>query len=290
MVGCCTEPNPQQCHFVSACYDAGDISATPALTDNLDYYFTVLCTGYASSACVTWTWPELRITDFGCGPSRILQAVYLTASSIYEEHYGSTTAPLNAFYTTVGAVKPSYVDDRFIDSYIGGSVGTSAPVDGGTPTASSSGQSTSGSSSQSGGHNANNGGSSSSTPAIAGGVVGGVVGVAGLAAAAWMVVLLKKKKRQEGQDETSHSTSGGDSKPPNMGHRPVEVEGNAFHQYAPIDTYDAGQKFPSEGLQEMDSKAHISELPANQDYERVAPAGDDIRPISYHTTLSGQTY
>lgn len=197
MVGCCYDSNPVNCRFETACHDASKVRATPSLTLILDINFNILCTRDSSSACVTWTYPELDITDYGCGPTATLEEIYLTASRTQLE-YRSVTG---YFYsTTIATVDLITVNDAFIHNYESGVRSAGSITETGAPRASTSGLSgtstATGASSHSSGDGSRGSSNSSNIGAIAGGVVGGVVGLGAIIGAIWACIWYSKKKKQ----------------------------------------------------------------------------------------------
>ncbi|KAJ5132541.1 hypothetical protein N7448_006699 [Penicillium atrosanguineum] len=197
MMGCCYDSDPSNCRFETACYDSSKLKATPSLTSSLNVNFDVLCVRELSSACVTWTYPELDMTDYGCGPTATLQTIYLTASRSQSQY---RTISGYYYYTTIMTAEPIAVNDAFIRNYDNVNRSAFLVTETGAPRASTSGlsgtslatsTSSHSSGSGSGGHS-----KSSNTGAIVGGVVGGVVGLVAIICAIWACIWYARKKKQ----------------------------------------------------------------------------------------------
>ncbi|KAJ6115585.1 hypothetical protein N7523_006002 [Penicillium sp. IBT 18751x] len=196
MVGCCYDSNPNNCRFETTCYDGSQVKATPSLALLLDNNFDVLCTRESNSACVTWTYPELEITDYGCGPTATLQEIYLTASTSQLE-YRSVTGYF--YYSTIATVDPITVNGAFISSYETGVRSASSIIETGAPRSSTSGLSGTSRATSTVNHSSENGSressKSSNTGAIVGGVVGGVVGLGLIIGATWACLWYSRRKK-----------------------------------------------------------------------------------------------
>ncbi|KAJ5644998.1 hypothetical protein N7507_011009 [Penicillium longicatenatum] len=272
MVGCCDDNDPSLCIYETTCYDADAVSATPNLTNDPDWWFAAYCTDATYSACQTWIYPELSITDYGCAETATIETLYLEATSTLDPTYSSYYEE----YPTIAAVSPSFVDDDWINVYVSGTMATATTdkIDKASSAPVSSTPSPSRSSTRTPSPDTSNKGSSTDTAAIAGGVVGGVVGAAGIGAAAFIF-----------------STGFGGNTPPLHATTvivpPQEVDGNSYQKVAEMDGYTANKNFgvaeavgstPDQKPQETDSKNFVAELPASL---------VETRPLSSDTSRPG---
>ncbi|KAJ5818555.1 hypothetical protein N7474_004146 [Penicillium riverlandense] len=287
MVACCLEDGGSSaCGFRSTCYNSDQISSTPALLSYSDNTFVQLCTDNTAAECVTWTYPELGVTDFQCTDTNTVIWMSTWATGITTFGSGSISG-----YSTGGlleVVPISTVGDVYINEHVTGAgkqpLSSAAPA-GSTPTFDVINNSTN-----------SGGGSSVSGGAIAGAVVGSVVGVAGICAALFMFFLMRRKKNQaaaaaagsgdktsgamtqetgaapaylpssQRENGTMFNPSEIDGYPTNTKHRSdlSEVEGSSAigSGNSPPVTEVEGNNTRPDIIQEMDARAEISELPA----------------------------
>jgi hypothetical protein len=149
---------------------------------------------------VTWTYPELGVTDFQCTDTNTVISMSTWATGIAVLGSGS----VSGFSTGLLEIVPiSTVGDAYINEHVTGAGKqplSSAAAAGSTPTLDVVNNSTN-----------SGGGSSVSSGAIAGAVVGSVVGVAGIGSALFMFFLMRGRKNQAAAaaaasgDETSRA-------------------------------------------------------------------------------------
>jgi len=286
MVGCC---QGLDCAFETFCYDSSKVSATPSLTSAFDA-FGMYCTDSSAPACISYTYPDLGVQEFGCGATSDISSLYLTASPF-------TVTGSTEFMTDV---RTWTVSDEFLDTYTsswssrygsttapketGLSSGSATATSGGTLTGSFTGHTatTSASSSSSS--------SSSNTGAIVGGVIGGVGGAA-LIAGALGFFWLRRRKQQQKRNATADAAGDGyqavpGNQPPPPAWEtqpPAEMEGNfASQRYAEVqgDTPEHGvlgaagmQGKDKHEVHEMDSGNVIAELPTDYDVKNKTEGG-----------------
>ncbi|KAJ5321509.1 hypothetical protein N7476_004511 [Penicillium atrosanguineum] len=284
MVGCCQSKN---CAFETFCYDSSKVSATPSLTKTFDA-FGMYCTDSSAPACISYTYPDLGVQEFGCGATADISSIYTTASPL----------TMTASTETLTSVLLWTVADEFLSSYTsswssrygstaapkntGVSSASATATSTGTQTESATGltETTSTASSSSSSQPS----SSSNTGAIAGGVVGGVVGTATVVGAIFFWLRRSKKQRQQdaavdGAGDGYRAIPGGQTPSAWGMQTPAEMEGNyAPHKYPEFqgDIPDQGalrvagmQERDTDEVYEMDSGEAITranpELPTDYD-------------------------
>ncbi|KAL4778525.1 hypothetical protein BJX76DRAFT_362657 [Aspergillus varians] len=231
LLGCCSSSD---CTFETTCYDATQISQTPALTDTPGP-FSVYCTDSGMPACMTWIYSDLDVTDFDCdstsNPPIIAYATGYNSS-------GTVTTRWDVYVTPAG--------DDMIEVYTSSFAAATA-------TATSDADETSSD-------------TSSSTGAIVGGVVGGVGGAAIIAAAAWFLLQRRRRRNQQAKSGAAEDSYENIPEPPEqpglpMGtmQRPAEMDSNdAAYKFSEVDGSSAAIK-----KYEMDATNFISELPGD---------------------------
>jgi hypothetical protein len=220
---------------------------------------------------VTWTYPELGVTDFQCTDTNTV--IWMSTWAMGFTALGSGS--VSGFSTGLLEIVPiSTVGDAYINEHVTGAgkqpLSSAAPA-GSTPTFDVVNNSTN-----------SGGGSSVSGGAIAGAVVGSVVGVAGIGAALFMFFLMRRRKNQAAAATAASGdkTSGAmtrengtmlnpseiDGHPTTTGHRSdlSEVEGSSAigSSNSPPVTEVEGNNTRPNIIQEMDARAEVSELPA----------------------------
>lgn len=276
MAGCCSGT---YCAFETTCVNYTQYIATPDLWNSAGA-FTMFCSDSEAPACVTWTYPDQTITDFGCGVTEYISKVYTSATP------GSITASVEV----IESVWLSTVDDDFLSTYEAswssvsgatsaqaatvGHVTSAAAAHAATHTTSKHPTATAGSSHSS----SSSSSTSTSTGAIAGGVVGGVVGAAAVGAAA-MFYFMRRRNAKRGDDEDLGPRGQGGyqsvpvSQPHNFEMQPSSEMGSGEHESK---VSEAPGNVPSERAHEMESsidRAHemdssdprefVAELPAD---------------------------
>ncbi|KAJ5730414.1 uncharacterized protein N7483_004922 [Penicillium malachiteum] len=179
MAGCCSGSD---CQFETTCVNYSQITASP---DAFSEYkaLTMYCDDPSSPACVTWTFPTIDVTDFGCDTSRSIDRVYTWTTPYW----------VTGTVEVIELVYMATVNDDIVSDYEASySLSTSATKGGVSAVRVSSNSATATAGSH---HSSGSSSSFSSTGAIAGGIVGGIVGAAAIGAAAFFFCLRKRKNR-----------------------------------------------------------------------------------------------
>ncbi|KAJ5625758.1 hypothetical protein N7510_002067 [Penicillium lagena] len=278
MVACCLDDGGSSaCGFRSTCYNADQISSTPSLMSYSDNNFVQLCTDNTAAECVTWTYPELGVTDFQCTDTNTVIWMSTWATGLTALGSGSVSGSSS---TAILEIVPiSTVGDAYINEHVTGAgkqpLSTAAAASS-TPTLNVINNSTN-----------SGGGSSVSSGAIAGAVVGSVVGVAGIGAALFMFFLMRRKKNQAAAaaasgDQNRRSMTQENGAPlayipssqrgngtllnpseidgyPTTGHKSdlSEVEGSSSPPITEVEGNNTRSHIP----QEMDARGEVAELP-----------------------------
>ncbi|KAJ6014836.1 hypothetical protein N7540_009427 [Penicillium herquei] len=174
------------CPESSSCVFHNSNTNFPASPDAFSEYkaFTMYCDDPSSPACVTWTYPTIDVTDFGCDTSSSIDRVYTWGTPYWVT---GTVEVIESVYMVT-------VNDDTVKAYEASYFLSTSATKGGVSAvrvSSKSATATAGSYYSSGPSSS----SSSSTGAIAGGVVGGVVGAAAIGAAAFVFFIRKRKNR-----------------------------------------------------------------------------------------------
>ena len=248
VAGCCAGTD---CKFETTCVNYTQYTATPDLFSSAGA-FTLFCSDSEAPACVTWTYPDQTITDFGCDITEGISKVYTSATP------GSITASVE----TIESVWLSTVDDDFLSTYEAswssvsgatsaqaatvGHVTSQAAAHAATRATSNHATATAGSSHSS----SSSSSSSTSTGAIAGGVVGGVVGAAAVGAVA-MFYFMRRRNAKRVDDEN------------------LSPRGQGGYQSVPAGQPHNYEMQPSSEMGSGEQESKVSEAPGNVPSERA---------------------
>lgn len=212
LVGCCpVTGSTTECHFLTTCYDAQQVEATPSLGSMTTDPFVTLCTASDNVYCHTWTWPDLSMRDYAC--------TYIRSPAIESlQTVGSLTDVTIDADQITETVSISWVGDGVVAAMA--TVSTSVDSSATSATATS----TSGPDKQDD-HESDGDGGSTPVGAIVGGVVGGVVGL-GLIIAG---VIFYRVRRRKNTSSPSHAAVPKD--PGVVGPAAFELHGkNEWHE------------------------------------------------------------
>ncbi|KAJ5707424.1 hypothetical protein N7488_007225 [Penicillium malachiteum] len=264
MAGCCSG---MDCQFETTCVNYAQITESP---DAFSEYkpFTIYCDDPSSPACVTWKYPTIDVTDFGCDTTSSLNRVYTWATPYWVT--GTVEVIESVYMVTVNDDTVKAYEASWSSSTSATKGGMSvARVSSNTATATASTHHSPGSSSS----------SSSSTGAIAGGVVGGVVGAATISAAAFFFFLRKRKNRVDNSGD-------------------LDARGLDGYQTVPGNQVSAWEMQPANELESSEQERKVAEVfgrdPSDRAHEMHSTATSRSfiaeLPADYTHNLKGTDY